>query len=231
MASSYIYTASFPPPSPEVPIATTFTPLPTREVTKTISPMVKPIILYVNQGNGFVEPQKFGDLLTFAKRFGFNTIMFQVYRSGSFLYSLEDMNKFARDAEKAGFRFHASLYISKEGEKMDLVAQLRADGINLDMPTISLDWQSRYISWVRQLFKGPVSVTTANAQYPLKPDLVILETYGRENLRYVRPGMVGSVGVWLTKDKDDYLDQVNLVLTKSDGVMVFDYAGLLRKGW
>ncbi len=228
IVASYAYTVLTPPPVPEGPIATTFTPIPTPPTTTT---GVKPIILYINQGNGFVEPDKFADLLAFAKRFGFNAVMFQVYRSGSFLYSLDDMNKFHDESARAGVRFYPSLFISKDGEKIDLISQLRAEGMNLDMPSLSLDWQSRYIAALRQLFKGPVSVTTPNLQYPLTPDLLILETYGRENLRYVRPGAMGSVGVWLTTDKGDYLDQVNYVLAHSDGVMVFDYAGLLRKGW
>lgn len=229
--SAYAYTVLTPPPVQEGPIATTFTPIPTPPITTTTATVVKPIILYVNQGNGFVEPDRFGDLLAFAKRFGFNSVMFQVYREGSFLYSLDDMNKFHDKSTRAGMRFYPSLFISKDGEKIDLISQLSAEGMNLDMPSLSLDWQSRYIAAVRQLFKGPVSVTTSNAQYPLRPDLLILETYGRENLRYVRPGVVGSVGVWLTTDKGDYLDQVSYVLAHSDGVMVFDYAGLLRKGW
>ena len=42
----------------------------------------KPIILYVNQGNGVVNGSNFGELLSTATSHGFNTIFFQVYRSG-----------------------------------------------------------------------------------------------------------------------------------------------------
>ena len=50
-------------------------------------PKGKPIILYINQGNGAVNESNFGAMLSFASRNGFNTVFFQVYYEGVLLFN------------------------------------------------------------------------------------------------------------------------------------------------
>jgi hypothetical protein len=66
---------------------------------------------------------------------------------------------------------------------------------------------------------------------PLKPDLLVLETYEPSTQQYIRQGIIGSVGVFATVSKEDYQSQFQFALNNSDGVMVFDYAGLLKSGY
>jgi hypothetical protein len=65
----------------------------------------------------------------------------------------------------------------------------------------------------------------------LKPDLLIVETYGPGNDQYIHTGMVASVGVFATANRQDYNQQFQYALDNSDGVMVFDYAGLVKAGY
>ena len=66
---------------------------------------------------------------------------------------------------------------------------------------------------------------------PLKPDLMVLETYGPSLQQYARHGIIASVGVFATSSRADYQQQFSYALDNSDGVMVFDYAGLLKSGY
>ena len=65
----------------------------------------------------------------------------------------------------------------------------------------------------------------------LTPNLLILETYGSEFNQYIRQGIIASVGVFKTTSEQDYRSQFQYALQNSDGVMVFDYAGLLKRGY
>lgn len=67
--------------------------------------------------------------------------------------------------------------------------------------------------------------------YPLKPNLIILKTYLPEQKQFIRDGIVVSVGVFTTSAYDDYEQQLPYALQNSDGVMVFDYEGLLKRGY
>jgi len=49
--------------------------------------------------------------------------------------------------------------------------------------------------------------------------------------RYIHHGIIASVGVFTTSSRQDYDQQFQYALSNSDGVMVFDYAGLLKAGY
>ena len=68
-------------------------------------------------------------------------------------------------------------------------------------------------------------------QSPLKPDLLVLETYYPATQQYIRHGIIASAGVFATSSEQDYKSQFQYALQNSDGVMVFDYAGLLKRGY
>ena len=74
-------------------------------------------------------------------------------------------------------------------------------------------------------------MTTTDFQSVLRPDMLILETYGVQYQEYIHQGMIGSVGVFATTSKQDYQQQLQYALNNSDGVLVFDYAGLLKSGY
>jgi hypothetical protein len=61
--------------------------------------------------------------------------------------------------------------------------------------------------------------------------MLIVETYGAGNGQYIRHGIIASVGVFATSGRQDYNQQFQYALDNSDGVMVFDYAGLLKAGY
>jgi hypothetical protein len=66
---------------------------------------------------------------------------------------------------------------------------------------------------------------------PISPDLLVLETYVPQLQQYIRPGIVAGVEVVATNGKADYEQQLQYALDNSDGVMVFDYAGLMKSGY
>ena len=80
-------------------------------------------------------------------------------------------------------------------------------------------------------YSGTTAVTTSNMSSTLKPDLLVLETYAPGMKYYIRPGVIGSVEVVATSSQADYQSQFQYALQNSDGVMVFDYAGLLKRGY
>jgi hypothetical protein len=61
--------------------------------------------------------------------------------------------------------------------------------------------------------------------------MLIVETYGAGNGQYIHHGIIASVGVFATSSRQDYDQQFHYALDNSDGVMVFDYAGLLKAGY
>ncbi len=49
--------------------------------------------------------------------------------------------------------------------------------------------------------------------------------------QYIHPGMIAGVEVVATSSQQDYQQQLQYALANSDGVMVFDYAGLVKSGY
>jgi len=198
----------------------------------------KPIILYVNQGNGIVNGSNFGAMLDFASAHGFNTVFFQVYRAGSLLFSPLVLQSFVNQTHHAGLKVFFALYITNTTQKLPIsILGLHEDGVSLDMSSLDASAQQMLLVELESNFSGETAVTTTNMSSTLKPDLLVLETYSADEnysayLRgFIRNGIVASVGVFDTPDADVYNSQFQYALHNSDGVMVFDYAGLKRAGY
>lgn len=195
------------------------------------TPSEKPIILYVNQGNGAVNSSNFGAMLSFASSQGFNTIFFQVYREGTLLFKISELTSFVNQTHAEGMRIFFALYFTNSSQSLPAtVFNLGEDGISLDMSALAIASQE---SLLEEL--GPcrcqTAVTSTDMNSALKPDLLVLETYGPGYSQYVRHGIVASVGVFAASNQSDYEAQFQYALHNSDGVMVFDYAGLLKSGY
>jgi len=201
--------------------------------TGTTGSSEKPIILYINQGNGVVNGTNFGSMLSFSESRGFNTIFFQVYRAGSLLFQPAQLSSFLAQAHGQGLKIFFALYFTNSSQAVpSSIYPLGEDGISLDMSTLPLSAQTSLFSSVEQGFRtGQVAITTTDYTLPLKPDLLVFETYGAQDQSYIRPGIVGSVGVFATTSRADYDQQLQYALQNSDGVMVFDYAGLMKSGY
>jgi len=197
------------------------------------STSVKPVILYVNQGNGVVNQTNFGSMLSFTVAHGFNTVFFQVYREGSLLFQAGQLSSFVTQAHAQGLRIYFALYITNSSQQLPVsIYPLGEDGISLDMSALPVSDQASILGTVKAGFQsGKVAITTTDFTLSLSPDLLVLETYGTEYQSYVHPGIIGSVGVFATTSKSDYEQQFQYALQNSDGVMVFDYAGLLKSGY
>jgi hypothetical protein len=192
----------------------------------------KPIILYVNQGNGVVNESSFGALTGFATSHGFNTLFFQVYREGVLLFTPSQLDYFVNDSHSGGLSIFFALYITNSAQTIPAsIYTVGEDGINLDMSTIPLSAQQSLLSNLQAAYHGQTAVTTTDLASPLRPDLLILETYGTGLNQYIKPGIIASVGVFTTTSEQDYQSQFQYALQNSDGVMVFDYAGLMKRGY
>jgi hypothetical protein len=99
------------------------------------------------------------------------------------------------------------------------------------MSTLSLSSQQFMLASLRADYKGKTAVTTTDMYSPLKPNLLVLETYVAVLQSFIKPGIIGSVEVAATKNQADYRSQFEYALRNSDGAMVFDYAGLLKSGY
>ncbi|HKW05591.1 MAG TPA: hypothetical protein VJN71_09860 [Nitrososphaerales archaeon] len=200
--------------------------------TTTTMIAVHPIILYINQGNGAVNESNFGSMISFAKSNGFNTIFFQVYRSGVLLFTNSQLSYFVSEAHSSNFSIFFALYFTNSSETIpSSIYSLGENGINLDMSTLDLVTQSALLSSLQTNFRGQSAVTTLDFQTTLKPDLLIFETYSPSDSQYIHAGIIASVGVFATTSEQDYNTQFSYALTHSDGVMVFDYATLLARGY
>jgi hypothetical protein len=192
----------------------------------------KPIILYVNQGNGVVNGSNFGALTSFTTSHGFNTIFFQVYRQGVLLFSPAQLATLVNESHSSGLKIFFALYITNSSQALPAsIYGVGEDGINLDMSTLPLTEQQSLLANLQSGYHGQVAVTTTDMSSPLRPNLLILETYGTGLQQYIRHGTVASVGVFTTSSEQDYKSQFQFALQNSDGVMVFDYAGLLKRGY
>jgi hypothetical protein len=191
-----------------------------------------PIILYVNQGNGVVNGSNFGQLMGMASSHGFNTIFFQVYRSGMLLFADSSLSQFVVSAHGQGLKIFFALYFTNSTQEIPgSIYADGEDGINLDMSTLPIDSQTTLFNGLSSAYSGKTAITTTNPSLPLKPSLLIVETYGAGNDQYIHHGMIASVGVFATSSRQDYEQQFQYALANSDGVMVFDYAGLVKAGY
>lgn len=192
----------------------------------------KPIILYVDQGNAVVNGSGFGTMLDYMSSHGFNTVFFQVYREGRLLFSPPILQSFVNQTHQARMRIFFALYITSASQTIPTsIYGLHEDGISLDMSAINLTAQQSFLATLKLGFSGETAVTTTDMYSPLKPDLLVLETYGTSDQQYIRKGIVASVGVFATSSFEDYQSQFQYALRNSDGVMVFDYYGLLKAGY
>ncbi len=204
-----------------------------RSLVSTFTNESKPIILYVNQGNGIVNRTNFSSLLVFASGQGFNTIFFQIYRSGVSLFSSNDLSYFVEASHSQPLKIFFSLYFTNSSQQLPAaIYNLGEDGINLDMSTLDSTSQSSLLSTLEATYHDGVrAVTTYDFSTALKPDMLIFETYGTQDDQYIRSGIVASVGVFTTTSKQQYEAEFTYALDNSNGVMVFDYAGLQKSGY
>jgi len=196
------------------------------------SPRPKPVILYIDQGNGAVGESNFGQMLSFALAHGFNTIFFQVYRQGVLLFTPSDLSSFVNQTHARGMEIFFALYLTNSTQAIPAsIMGLGQDGVSLDMSTLSTATQESLLATLSASCDCKTAVTTTDMTSPLKPDLLVLETYAPSEEQYIRPGTIGSVGVFATASQEEYQSQFQYALSNSDGVMVFDYAGLLKSGY
>jgi hypothetical protein len=197
-----------------------------------LSPGSKPIILYVNQGNGVVDESNFDQMVSFASEHGFNTIFFQVYREGVLLFTRSELSSFVNQTHAQGLKIFFAVYLTNSTQTIpETIMGLGQDGVSLDMSALNLATQEGLLATLTASCDCRTAVTTTDMTSPLKPDLLVLETYGPSMQQYIRPGTIGSVGVFATVSQEDYQFQFQYALSNSDGVMVFDYAGLLKSGY
>ena len=202
------------------------------QVQGTTTGTAKPVILYVNQGNGVVNATNFDTMAGFTVAHGFKTVFFQIYRQGVLLFSQHDLLTFVNQAHQRNLSIFFALYITNSSQQIpSSIYQLGEDGVSLDMSTLSLSSQQSLLASLKANYSGKTAVTTTDMNSPLKPDLLVLETYSTSQQSYIRHGIIGSVGIFATSSQADYQSQFQYALQNSDGVMVFDYAGLLKSGY
>ena len=193
----------------------------------------KPVILYVDHGNGVVSTADFTALTSFANADGFNTIFFQVYRSGTLLFSVSNLTYFVSSAHAADLKIFFALYFTSPDQLIHAsLYNLGDDGINLDMSTLSHSSQCNLLSTLQQNYKeGQTAVSALIFSTNLRPNLLILETYQSSDQSFIRHGIIASVEPLALSSKQEYTSQFQYALQNSDGVMVFDYYGLLKTGY
>jgi len=193
----------------------------------------KPVILYVNQGNGVVDGSNFAAMLSTARSHGFNTVFFQVYRAGNLLFNGSELGGFVTDAHSQGLKIFFALYFTSASQTLpQSIYGLGEDGISLDMSTLPPASQQSLFGNLQAGYRsGVTAITTTDASLALKPEILVLETYAAGSQGFIRHGIIASVGVFATASKADYDQQFQYALNNSDGVMVFDYAGLVKSGY
>lgn len=192
----------------------------------------EPIILYVNQGNGAVNGSNFVGMTDYASSRGFNTVFFQVYRQGVMLFNGSQLVTFVNESHSHGVKIFFAFYITNSSQGIPTSAlNIGEDGVSLDMSSLDIASQEKILVGLESEYGGVTAVTTTDMQSPLKPNLLVLETYFPSNQQYIRQGIIAGVGVFATTNQQDYESQFRYALQNSDGVMVFDYAGLLKRGY
>ena len=191
-------------------------------------------ILYVNQGNRIVNESNFGAMLSTTKSHGFNTVFFQVYRSGNLLFTTDQLRYFVSTSQIDNISIFLALYFTSPSQLIpNQIYGLGENGISLDMSTLPFLNQQIIFSTLQQNYhEGKIAITTTNFTLGLKPDLLVLETYDfSADQQYIHSGIIASVEPLATQSKQDYETQFNYDLDNSAGVMVFDYYGLTTKGY
>jgi hypothetical protein len=205
----------------------------TTQSSSTSSPGAsKPIILYVNQGNGAVNSSNFGNLLSTATSQGFNTIFFQVYRSGTLLFTSSSLDQFVAQAHSQGLQIFFALYFTDTTETIPTsIYSDGEDGISLDMSTLPVATQTALFDQLSSSYSGKTAITTYDFNLTLKPDLLVFETYAAgDPQQYIRPGIIAGVEVSPGETTQEYHQQFQYALSNSNGVMVFDYDHLVKYG-
>lgn len=191
----------------------------------------KPTILYVNQGNGAVNASNFGELLSTATSQGFNTIFFQVYRSGTVLFTSSSLTQFVASAHSDGLEIFFALYFTNATQTIpSSIYSDGEDGINLDMSTLPIATQTALFDQLSSSYTGKTAITTYDFSLSLKPDLMVFETYASGDQLYIRPGIIAGVEVSPGETTQEYRQQFQYALSNSNGVMVFDYDHLVKYG-
>ena len=190
----------------------------------------KPIILYINQGNGIVNSSEYPAMLKFALCQGFNTVFFQVVYQGKLLFSPQLLKSFVQEARSANLTIFFTLYLTSDSQSIPKsILGLGEDGVSLDMSTLSTSVQQSLLATLQANFAGTTAVTTDNFGTTLKPDLLILETYAwPQDQSLVKPGIVASVEALATNSYSQFESEFRYALNNSDGVMVFDYHGMME---
>ena len=131
-----------------------------------------------------------------------------------------------------GQKIFFALYLTKSSQTIpNTILNLGQDGVNLDMSALDIATQESLLGTLESSCQCETAVTTTDMTSPLKPDLLVLETYGLTLQQYIRQGVIASVGVFATSSQADYQSQFQYALNNSDGVMVFDYSGLMKSGY
>jgi hypothetical protein len=203
----------------------------TSSSTSSTTSSSKPVILYVNQGNGAVNDSNFGDLLSTATSQGFNTVFFQVYRSGDLLFTTSDLAGFVTQAHAKGLQIYFALFFTAADETIPTAIYTDGeDGINLDMSTLPFSAQTILFDQLSADYSGKTAITTTNFTLSLRPDLLIFETYATADQLYIHPGIIAGVEVSSGETAQEYHQQFQYALSNSNGVMVFDYDHLVKYG-
>ena len=191
----------------------------------------KTVILYVNQGNGAVNESNFSALLYTANADGFNTIFFQVYRSGTLLFDTGSLEQFVASAHADQLQIFFALYFTNATQTIPTAIYSDGeDGINLDMSTLPLAAQTSLFDQLSSSYSGKTAITTDDFSLSLKPDLLVFETYSPADQQYIRPGIIAGVEVSQGETTQQYDQQLQYALSNSSGVMVFDYDHLVKYG-
>jgi hypothetical protein len=191
----------------------------------------KSIILYVNQGNGVVNESNFGNLLSTATSQGFNTIFFQVYRSGALLFTSSSLDQFVTQAHGQGLKIFFALYFTNTTQTIPTsIYSDGEDGISLDMSTLPIATQTVLFDELSSSYSGKTAITTYDFSLSLKPDLLVFETYASGDQPYIHPGIIAGVEVVQGMTTQEYQQQFQYALNNSNGVMVFDYDHLVKFG-
>ena len=186
----------------------------------------------MNQGNGVVNTANFGSLVQTATSHSFNTLFFQVYRSGTLLFDDSSLMGFVASAHAVGLKIFFALYFTNSSQTIPTsIYGDGEDGISLDVSTLPTGTQTTLFDDLSSSYSGKTAITTTDPTNPLRPNLLVLETYLAGDQQYIHPGIIAGVEVVATSSQQDYQQQVQYALANSDGVMVFDYSGLVKSGY
>jgi hypothetical protein len=191
----------------------------------------KPVILYVNQGNGAVNSSNFGNLLSTATSQGFNTIFFQIYRAGTLLFPSGSLTQFVASAHGQDLKIFFALYFTNATQTIPTsIYSDGEDGISLDMSTLPVAPQTSLFDQLSSSYSGKTAITTDDFSLSLRPDLLVFETYASGDQQYIHPGIIAGVEVIQGMTTQEYHQQFQYALSNSNGVMVFDYDHLVKYG-